>query len=76
MLYSKEKEGVAVPENENEALSDVLSEKCNELPAQTSKTFDGKHCAEVKGPYDLVDIIFDRRAVSLIIPLLHLKMHF
>ena len=33
MLYSKEKEGVAVPENENEALSDVLSENCNELPA-------------------------------------------
>ena len=33
MLYSKEKEGVAVPENEKEALSDVHREKCNELPA-------------------------------------------
>ena len=44
----------------------MLGEKCTdiEVPAQTSETFDGEHCAEVKGPYDLADIITGRRTVS------------
>ena len=34
-------------------------EKCNgiEVSAETSETLDSEHCVEVKGPYNLADII-------------------
>lgn len=44
----------------------MLGEKCNdiEVPAETSEIFDGKHGAEVNGPYDLAHIITGRKTVS------------
>ena len=41
-------------------------EKCIdiEIPAEASETIDSTHCAKVNSPYDLADIITDRRTVS------------
>ena len=66
MLYSQKNKGVAVPEYEKEALNDLAGEKCIdiEIHAETSETVDSTHCAEVNSPYDLTDIITDRRTVS------------
>ena len=57
MLYSLENESFAVLGCEKEALSDLPRETCNDInvPTETSETFDGEHCAEVNGPYDLAD---------------------
>ena len=43
-------------------------EKCNDIEvlAETSETFNGEHCAEVNGPYDLADIITGWRTVSIL----------
>ena len=40
--------------------------KCNDIEglAETSETFDGEHCTDLNGPYDLADIITGRRTVS------------
>ena len=42
-----------------EALCNAPEEKCNDIEvlAETSKTFDSEHCAEVNGSYALADII-------------------
>ena len=44
----------------------MLGEKCNdiEVPAETSEIFDGKHGAEVNGPYDLAHIITGRKTIK------------
>lgn len=53
------------PECENKDLSNVPGKNWNdiEVPAETSKTFDGEYCAKVNDPYDLADIITNRRIV-------------
>ena len=65
MLYSQEKEDVAVPKCEKKALSDVPREKCNEteVPAETSETFDDEHFAAVNGSHNLAAILTCRRTV-------------
>ena len=45
MLHSQENEDVSVSEFENNSLSDLPKEKCNEteVPAESCETFDGEN---------------------------------